>query len=77
LTRSAPQNTHSKFKRGRNTKGAFEAFKKAVIADPRNLNGLKNLGLLYAMTGARQGVENTHERMLAIDGMAARVFWLC
>lgn len=58
----------------RNTKGAFEAFKKAVIADPRNLNGLKNLGLLYAMTGARQGVENTHERMLAIDGMAARVF---
>jgi tetratricopeptide (TPR) repeat protein len=48
----------------RDSKAAFGAFKKAVDIDPQNFDGLKNLGLLYAMAGLKEGVESIAKMLL-------------
>ena len=57
-----------------NTTAAFEALKTALACEPKGLNILSNLGLLYAIVDRQDGVQHVHKSLLAIDEAEAARF---
>lgn len=56
------------------TAGAFEAFKKAVSLDARNVNSLRNLGVVYALCKVDEGVRFIHQKLATLDAPTAKAF---
>ena len=55
-------------------KHAFDAFRMAATCDPANMQALKNLGVLYAMSGRNDGVATMRNMISKIDPMEAVAF---
>lgn len=55
-------------------KGAYEGFSKAVNLDNKNIQSLRNLGILYALVGAKEGVEQMYQLLLRVDAGEAKSF---
>lgn len=58
----------------RNVKAALEAFSKALDLNKKNINTLKNIGIVYAMCDSKQGVEHILQLLANVDKVAAESF---
>jgi tetratricopeptide (TPR) repeat protein len=53
---------------------AFDAFKMAVARDPKNIQAIKNLGVIYAMVNKDEGITSIRNMLRNIDRGEVAVF---